>query len=132
MANVTRADAKATRAALVGVSVAVEGGGEAVPARLPEAGQILRVNVIGDLLDPTHQAGDPFRVDARIAAWCDAAALKVSVGTPFRIGSEWAGLAVVDGRARSGIMRIGLGDGDAVSLHPSDEIEEGTRVEARD
>jgi len=105
-----------------------------------------RVNV---LIDPTDEApwpdtlGHAFRVLARIAVWHTDDTLTVPMGAVFRDGTRWAVLRIEDGVARHRTVTLGrnngltaqvldgLDDGDALVLHPSDRVRDGTPVEAR-
>lgn len=99
-----------------------------------------RVNVIADLSSPPPTLGDRYRVEARIVVWEAADVLRVPTGALFRSGSDWCVFVVERGRARrrrvaidhrganDAEVRAGLSRGDLVVLHPSDRIEEGTRV----
>jgi HlyD family secretion protein len=86
--------------------------------------------------------GHGFRVIARIALWHQDGILTIPVGALFRDGSDWATYVVRDGRAV--LQRIALGErnedhaqvldglteGEAVILHPSDQVMAGVRVVA--
>ncbi|MEN8181144.1 MAG: efflux RND transporter periplasmic adaptor subunit [Myxococcota bacterium] len=86
--------------------------------------------------------GDRFRVDASLVAWEQDDVLRVPVSALFRADGGWAVFAVDDGRAilrpidvgrrgrRSAQVLDGLSEGDRVILFPSEDIEDGTRVEA--
>lgn len=103
-----------------------------------------RVNAIIDFAgDPPPTLGDAFRVEARIVVWEAPDVLQVPNGALFRSGGEWAVYAIADGRATLRTIRIGqrnelatqilegLSEGDAVILHPSDQIAPGVRVTPR-
>lgn len=99
-----------------------------------------RVNVIIGLENPPASLGDGYRVDAAVVVWSDANALRVPISALGREGDQWTVIAVEDGRARPRPIRIGernsehaqvlagLEGGAQVILHPSAEIEAGTRV----
>ncbi|MEE4299019.1 MAG: HlyD family efflux transporter periplasmic adaptor subunit [Pseudomonadales bacterium] len=106
-----------------------------------------RVNVVIDLTGPPerHAAlGHGFRVQVRIVVWETDSALQAPLTALFRQGEDWALFAEADGRARlrsvavgerNGLtaeLRAGVTAGERVVLHPSDRIEEGTRIRARD
>lgn len=98
-----------------------------------------RVNVIARLLDPPASLGDRFRVDTSVVIW-KGNVLRVPMTALFRDGDGWAVFAIRAGRAR--LQRVdvghrgkddieivrGLQRGDAVIVHPSDRISDGTRV----
>lgn len=105
-----------------------------------------RVNVLLDLLDPRsawEQLGHEYRVDVRIRLWRGMDVVRVPLAALFRQGSQWSVFKVVDGRAATTPVSIdhrdaqfaevtgGLSPGDVVVLHPSDQVEDGTAVEAR-
>lgn len=105
-----------------------------------------RVNVILDLVDP-HSAwerlGHEFRVYVRIRIWHGEDVVRVPLAALFRSGEEWSVFKVTDGRAELVPVAIdhrdssfaevseGLAAGDQVVLHPSDQVEDGVTVEAR-
>jgi HlyD family secretion protein len=103
-----------------------------------------RVDVVLDLVDPQAawgRLGHEFRVMVHIPLWRDDNAIRVPIGALFRRGSEWAVFRVVDDKAdltpviidhrnnRWAEVVSGLEPGDEVILHPSDRIENGTKVE---
>lgn len=105
-----------------------------------------RVNVIVDFTEARERwlkLGHGYRVEVRIEEWRGADLLKLPLGALFRDGDDWAVFAVVDERAvlrrisighrnsREAEVLDGLGEGDAVILHPGDRIAEGVRVTAR-
>jgi HlyD family secretion protein len=77
-----------------------------------------------------------------IPIWVDENAVRVPIGALFRRGSDWAVFRVVDGRAELTPVVIdhrnnrwaevleGLEPGEQVILHPSDRVEDGTKVES--
>ena len=101
-----------------------------------------RVNVVAELASPPPTLGDRYRVEARIVVWEAPDVLRVPAGALFRTGSDWSVFVVEQGRARrrivvighrnanDGEVRAGLKEGELVVLHPSDRIDEGTRVRA--
>lgn len=103
-----------------------------------------RVNVIADFIDPPGPLGDGYRVEARIVIWSAEGVLKVPVSALFRHGDSWAVFAVDEGRARRRMVEIGhrgsleaevvagVAEGDVVIRHPSNELEDGSRVEVID
>jgi len=105
-----------------------------------------RVYVIGDLLEPVERRktlGDGFRVEARIVVWEGEDVVKLPAGAMFRQEEGWAAFEAVGGKARLRKLKIGqingleaeilegIEPGAEVVLHPTDEIEDGTRVESR-
>jgi len=104
-----------------------------------------RVDVLLDLIDSEKawsRLGHEFRVMVHIPIWTDENAVRVPIGALFRRGNEWAVYRVVEGRAEQTPVVIdhrnnrwaevihGLVPGDQVILHPSDRVENGTKVEA--
>lgn len=99
-----------------------------------------RVNVIADFEEPAEGLGDNFRVDVRIVVWQDDDVLKVPSSALFRRAGEWNVFVVRNGRAyrqrieagRRSALEVqvlsGLEPGAKVILHPSDRIQEGSRV----
>jgi len=102
-----------------------------------------RVNVIADFVDPPGTLGDGYRVEAKIVIWSTEAVLRVPVSALFRKGDAWAVFVVEGGRAKQREVRIGhRGDLEAEVLqglkadetvirHPSNDISDGARVNAR-
>ena len=105
-----------------------------------------RVNVIVTLVDPPQdrtELGDGFRVEARIVVAEAADVLKVPTSALFRTGDNWAVFRVKDGVAYEQIVEIGLENGleaeiraglspgDAVIVHPGDEVADGTKIRKR-
>lgn len=103
-----------------------------------------RVNVVIDITDPpTTWAGlaDGFRVEVDIEVWRDDDALRVPTTALFRKDQGWAVFAVEGNKAQLREVRIGrrnsqfaelldgLADGERVIVHPSDDIQDGVRVE---
>jgi len=104
-----------------------------------------RVDVVLDLVDAEDgwgRLGHDFRVMVHIPIWVDDDAVRVPIGALFRRGNEWAVFRVVEGRAELTPVAIdhrnnrwaevidGLAPGNKVILHPSDRVEDGTRVES--
>jgi HlyD family secretion protein len=103
-----------------------------------------RVNVIVDFDDPWEQRqslGDGFRVEARIVAQATSSdTLKVPAGVLFRRGDSWRAFRVIDGVADEVLVKPGRSNGletevlsgisedDELILHPTDSVENGTRV----
>lgn len=105
-----------------------------------------RTNVIADFVDPPEMRrtlGDAFRVEARITVWKGEEVLQVPTGASFREGDRWAVFVVREGRAELRVIELGhrndldaevlkgLAEGDVVIVHPSDRIQDGTRVKSR-
>ena len=105
-----------------------------------------RVNVIVDLLDPPGNRialGDGFRVEARIVVDEAADVLTAPASALFRAGEGWATFVARDGVAhlqtvelglRSGLAAEvlgGLSDGEAVVVHPGDDIFDGASIRPR-
>ncbi len=104
-----------------------------------------RVDVVLDLTDPPEtwsRLGHGYRVDVSIIL-NDLQGLSVPLGAVFRVGEDWSVFVVRDGRAQRQIVELGarnadkaevlsgLADGDTLIMHPSDQIDDGIRVEAR-
>ena len=106
-----------------------------------------RVNVLLDLNDPRaawERLGHEFRVFVRIGVWRGEDVVRVPLAALFRSGSQWSVFKVVDGRTELTPVTIdhrnssfaevteGLAAGDMVVLHPSDQVEDGVKVEPRE
>lgn len=101
-----------------------------------------RVNVILDLDERPESLGDGYRVEASVHVWRGDSVLSVPSSAIFRDGEGWRLFAVADGRARLTSITVGertgartqvlagLSPGDQVILFPSDELEDGTRVQS--
>jgi HlyD family secretion protein len=101
-----------------------------------------RVPVILDLAGDEGKAalGDGFRVVARITVWEGNGVVAVPVAALFRQGGDWAVYVVANGRAALRTVELGrrnpsfaevrqgLGAGDTVVLHPSDQMADGVAV----
>ncbi len=103
-----------------------------------------RVNVIADFVDPwssRQTLADGFRIEARIVvASTGEDSLQVPAGSLFRDGDTWNVYRVVGGVAElcsvqvgisNGLeteIKSGLSEGDAVILHPTDQVKNGVRV----
>jgi len=105
-----------------------------------------RVEVLVDFADPPQRwtrLGTGYRVVARFILWAEDDVLQVPQSALFRHDGGWAVFAVRGGRAerqpvdvgyRSGLraqITDGLSEGARVVTHPGDELEDGSRVEAR-
>jgi HlyD family secretion protein len=99
-----------------------------------------RVNVIADFVDAPTELGDGYRVDARIIVWSADSVLQLPTSALFRHGERWAVFVVENRRAQRRMVEVGqrnalnarilggLETGARVIRHPSNDIEEGTRV----
>ncbi len=102
-----------------------------------------RVNVVIDLLEAEARLGDGYRVEVRIVTWEGDDVLQIPASALFRVGDAWAVFAVEGSRAQRRVVQVGaqatfevevragLSEGDVVVLHPSDRLEDGTRVTPR-
>lgn len=105
-----------------------------------------RVEVILDLdgpIEPDNRLGHNYRVIAHIVVDEVADALTVPLSALFRTDGAWTVFVVEDGTARlRGVeiglrsttdaeVRTGLTEGETVVIHPSDAVENGTRIEQR-
>lgn len=105
-----------------------------------------RVDAILDLTSPPEQRpglGDGYAVFVRITEWHSPAALRLPLGAAFRSADGWAVLVAEYGRARLRPVtlgrqdathfeiRSGLAEGTLVIAHPSDQLEEGSRIVQR-
>ncbi|MCB9893146.1 MAG: efflux RND transporter periplasmic adaptor subunit [Planctomycetes bacterium] len=105
-----------------------------------------RVNVIIDFgsgREKWQRLGDGFRVEARLILMEVKDVVKVPTGALFVAPEGDALFVVADGKATRRIVKVGarngleaevksgLNDGDTVIVHPSDEIEDGTKVAER-
>jgi HlyD family secretion protein len=102
-----------------------------------------RVNVIADFASTPAGLGDGFRIEARIVVWEGTDVLQIPTSSLFRRADGWSAFVVEDGRARARAVSVGhrnaavaeimagLTAGERVVRHPSDEIEEGVRVEGK-
>lgn len=100
-----------------------------------------RVNVIGDFVDPPGRLGDRYRVEVSLVIWEGRDVLQVPTGALFRHAGQWSVFRIEDGRARRREVRIGqrnpfaaqvlagLKEGEAVVVHPGDQVMDGVRVE---
>ena len=105
-----------------------------------------RVWIVADLVEPPEQRptlGDEFRVEARIVIDETRNVLRVPTSALFRVGDEPAVFRVENGVAHERKVKVGrqngleaeitdgLTEGDQVVLHPSDQLEDGTKVRQR-
>ena len=105
-----------------------------------------RVLIISDFASPAEQwqrLGDGYRVDARFILWHEENVLQVPASSLFRYQQGWA-VFVVEGKhalrrevevgQRNGLIAQivnGVDEAATVINHPSDEVEDGARVEVR-
>lgn len=100
-----------------------------------------RVNVIADFLEPPDALGDNYRVEARIVVWEADDVLRIPSTALFRRNGGWHVFVVHAGRVEHRAIQVGhrsaieveviggIRPGDLVIIHPSDQIDEGVRVE---
>lgn len=94
-------------------------------------------------MDPPGPLGDGFRVEARIIIWEAEGVLKVPSSSLFRHGDGWSVFVVQNGKAIRREVEIGhrsqfeaevlsgIDEGAAVIVHPTNQIDDGARVEKR-
>ena len=99
-----------------------------------------RVNIIVDFIDPPAQLGDGYRVLARIVTWSGEEMLKIPISALFRQEQSWFSFVVEQGRVQRRTVTVGhrnqveaeilngLGKGETVVLHPSNQLDDGMRV----
>lgn len=105
-----------------------------------------RVLIIADFTSAPElwqRLGDGYRVDARFVLWHDADVLQAPASSLFRYNDGWAVFVVQNGRATSREVKVGqrnslfaqilegVKEGETVINHPSNEVEDGTRVSQR-
>jgi HlyD family secretion protein len=102
-----------------------------------------RVNIVADFIDPAGPLGDGYRVEARIVVWESGNVLKVPSSAVFRHGEGWSVFVIEGGMAKRRDLEIGhrsqfeveitsgLSEGESVILHPSNQLEDGARVETK-
>lgn len=105
-----------------------------------------RVWVIVDIVSPRErwaQLGDGYRVEASFILWENEDVLQIPTSALFRYEDGWAVFVAEDGNARLRRVEIdqrsglaaqivaGLTHGETVITHPSDEVEDGTRVQVQ-
>ncbi|MBP6013430.1 MAG: HlyD family efflux transporter periplasmic adaptor subunit [Alphaproteobacteria bacterium] len=106
-----------------------------------------RVKVLVDITDPPERwsrLGHGYQVDAAIVLWRASEAVQVPIGALFRDGAKWAVFRLRDGRATLQDVEIGhindtaaevlrgLDAGDIIVTHPSDRVQAGVLVVARE
>lgn len=105
-----------------------------------------RVNVIADFLTHPVPLGDGYRVETRTVIWEGKEVLVVPLSALFRCDTSqdapdtWCTFVVAGDRARQRQVKVsqrssfeavverGLASGEKVILHPTEQIQEGTRV----
>ncbi|MEM6598943.1 MAG: HlyD family efflux transporter periplasmic adaptor subunit [Cyanobacteria bacterium P01_C01_bin.69] len=107
-----------------------------------------RVNVVGTFADvennlPEASLGDGYRIEARVVIWEAEASLRVPVSALYRCDTAWCVFRIENGRAEpreviigqrnptAAAVESGLNAGETVILHPSEQIESGSKVESR-
>ena len=102
-----------------------------------------RVNIIGRFENHNLALGDGFRVEAQIVIWTRDSVLQVPISALYRCDGSWCVFVVQSGRAypreislgqrnpSAAVVDTGLDHGEQVILHPSDQIQEGRKVEPR-
>lgn len=100
-----------------------------------------RVNVIGDFIDPPSTLGDAYRIETRIVVWQSPNTLKIPLSALFRCEQNWCVFGVKQHRAVQRQVKVGersdrfaqvlhgLTRGEPVILHPTEQIEEGSRIQ---
>jgi HlyD family secretion protein len=103
-----------------------------------------RVNIVGDFIDSAEPLGDAYRVEARIVIWEGVDVVKAPTSALFRRGQQWKAFVIESGRAHFRDVEVGhlnaleaeilsgLTEHDIVIRHPSNQIDEGTRVVVRE
>lgn len=99
-----------------------------------------RVNIIGDFIKMPVPLGDGYRVEARIVVWEGSDVLQVPLSALFRCDQVWCVFVVEDDQVqvqkieigqRNDVaveVRHGLSTSETVVLHPSEQVEDGSRV----
>lgn len=102
-----------------------------------------RVNVISDFVDSPELLGDAYRVETRTVVWSGEKVLKIPQSALFRQEQGWSVFVIEGGRAKRRRVEIGhrnqaqaevlngIGLGEQVILHPSNQLNDGTRVRAQ-
>lgn len=105
-----------------------------------------RVNVVIALEDPLERRqalGDGYRVEARISLWEGTDVVQVPESALFRQGEGWAVFLAEEGKVRLRAVKLGqrngvraqvlegLAPGDAVIVHPGDNVKDGVSYAER-
>ncbi len=105
-----------------------------------------RVNVIIDFVDPQtarERLGHGYRVIVRAVEWSGDDVIQVPISALFRDAGDWSAFVMDNGKARLVRVKVGrmnderaqitegLKEGETVLLHPSEKIEDGTRIRLR-
>ena len=103
-----------------------------------------RVNVIADFVDAPGPLGDGYRIEAHIVVWESPEVLSVPASALFRCRGAWCVFVAVVGKAQRRQVEIGqrsdfvvevrqgLTVGESVVLHPTEQLEEGSRIRSRE
>jgi len=103
-----------------------------------------RVNVVLDFTEGSANLADAYRVEVHVITWDNSNVLTLPSSAVFRLGENWTVFKVVNRVARRTMVKIdhrgdfdmevveGLSTGDSVILHPSADVNEGTRVLPRE
>jgi len=105
-----------------------------------------RVNVVIDLSpdQPISRLGHGYRVDVAVEVWADEDVLTIPMTALFKQDRAWSVYRLENGRARlrtveigqmngeTAEVRAGLEEGDRLVEHPSNRVEDGVRVKARE
>jgi HlyD family secretion protein len=105
-----------------------------------------RVLVISDFTSPVEQwqrVGDGYRVEAKFILWHEDDVLQVPASSLFRYKDGWAVFVVKNHHAERRVVKVGqrnglvaqilegVNEGEPVVNHPSDQVEDNTRIETR-
>jgi HlyD family secretion protein len=102
-----------------------------------------RTNVVADFVDPPGPLGDGYRVEARIIIWESDGILKIPSSALFRHGDGWSVFIIENAKAIRHEVEIGhrsqfeaevlsgIEEGARVVVHPTNQISDGSPVEAR-
>lgn len=103
-----------------------------------------RVNIIGHFIDSPLSLGDAYRVEAQIIIWEGKNILKAPLSSLFRCEkSAWCTFVIQEGKANRRVVEVGqrnnfaaeirqgLQEGEAVILHPTEQINHESRVAPR-